>query len=35
MKLLDHDRDVLRKRHYSVRIEQAYMDWIKPEYHGG
>jgi Phage integrase, N-terminal SAM-like domain len=29
MKLLDQVRDVLRKRYYSIRIEQAYVDWIK------
>ena len=29
MKLLDQVRDVLRKRHYSIRTEHAYVDWIK------
>ncbi|MBA4396888.1 MAG: integron integrase [Syntrophus sp. (in: bacteria)] len=29
MKLMDQVRDVLRKRHYSIRTEQAYVDWIK------
>ncbi|MFH1079413.1 MAG: phage integrase N-terminal SAM-like domain-containing protein [Pseudomonadota bacterium] len=29
MKLMDQVRDVLRKRHYSIRTEQAYLDWIK------
>ena len=29
MKLLDQVRDVLRKRNYSIRTEQAYVDWIK------
>ena len=30
-KLLDHVRDVLRVNHYSIRTEQAYVDWrIKP-----
>ena len=29
MKLLDQVRDILRKRHYSIRTEQAYVDWIK------
>ncbi|MCX5839294.1 MAG: integron integrase [Deltaproteobacteria bacterium] len=29
MKLLDQVRDVLRKRHYSIRTEQVYVDWIK------
>ncbi len=28
-KLLDQVRDVIRRRHYSVRTEQAYIDWIK------
>jgi integron integrase len=28
-KLLDQVRDVLRRRHYSIRTEQAYIDWIK------
>jgi site-specific recombinase XerD len=29
MKLMGQVRDVLRKRHYSIRTEQAYVDWIK------
>lgn len=29
MKLLDQVRDVIRRRHYSIRTEQAYVDWIK------
>jgi integron integrase len=29
MKLLDQVRDVIRKRHYSIRTEQAYVDWIR------
>jgi integron integrase len=29
MKLLDQVRDVIRKRHYSIRTEQAYADWIR------
>ena len=29
MKLLDQVRDVIRKKHYSLRTEQAYVDWIK------
>ena len=29
MKLLDQVRDVLRKRHYSIRTEHVYVDWIK------
>ena len=28
-KLLDRVRDVLRSRHYSIRTEQAYVDWIR------
>ncbi len=29
MKLLDQVREVLRKKHYSIRTEQVYVDWIK------
>jgi hypothetical protein len=29
MKLLDQVRDVIRRRHYSVRTEDAYVEWIK------
>jgi len=29
MKLLDQVRDVMRRRHYSIRTEQAYSNWIK------
>ena len=29
MKLLDQVRDVIRKKHYSIRTEQAYVDWAK------
>ena len=29
MKLLDQVVDVIRKRHYSIRTEQAYTDWIR------
>ena len=29
MKLLDQVRDVIRKKHYSIRTEQAYVQWIK------
>ena len=29
MKLLDQVRDVIRKKYYSIRTEQAYVDWIK------
>src|SRR5437870_6886569 len=28
-KLLDQVRDVVRRKHYSIRTEQAYVDWIK------
>jgi integron integrase len=28
-KLLDRVRDVIRLKHYSIRTEQAYVDWIK------
>ena len=28
-KLLDQVRDQLRVKHYSIRTEQAYVDWIK------
>jgi integron integrase len=28
-KLLDQVREKLRVKHYSIRIEQAYLDWIK------
>jgi integrase len=28
-KLLDQVREVLRMKHYSMRTEQAYLDWIK------
>jgi hypothetical protein len=26
-KLLDQVRDVIRRKHYSIRTEQAYTDW--------
>ncbi|HHT9139147.1 MAG TPA: phage integrase N-terminal SAM-like domain-containing protein, partial [Candidatus Wunengus sp. YC60] len=25
----DQVREVIRKKHYSIRTEQAYIDWIK------
>ena len=28
-KLLDQVRDKLRVKHYSIRTEQTYVDWIK------
>ena len=27
--MLDQVRDVIRRKHYSIRTEQAYVDWIK------
>jgi hypothetical protein len=35
-KLLDQVRNVIRGKHYSIRTEQAYIDWIKRFiiYHG-
>ena len=29
MKLLDQVRNVIRKKHYSIRTEQAYVDWVR------
>jgi len=28
-KLLEQVRDVIRRKHYSIRTEHAYLDWIK------
>ena len=28
-KLLDQVRDVIRLKHYSIRTEQTYVDWIR------
>jgi hypothetical protein len=28
-KLLDQVRTVIRRKHYSIRTEEAYIDWIK------
>ncbi|MGQ0593284.1 MAG: phage integrase N-terminal SAM-like domain-containing protein [Gammaproteobacteria bacterium] len=28
-RLLDEVRDRIRRKHYSIRTEQAYMDWIR------
>lgn len=28
-KLLDQVRDVIRVKHYSIRTEHTYVDWIK------
>ncbi len=28
-RLLDHVRDCIRRKHYSLRAEQAYVDWIR------
>lgn len=29
LKLLEQVREVLRLRHYSIRTEQSYCDWIR------
>jgi len=29
MNVFDQVRDVIRKKHYSIRTEQAYIEWIK------
>jgi len=29
LKLLDQVRNVIRKKHYSIRTEQAYVNWIR------
>jgi len=29
MKLLDQVGDVMRRKHYSIRTEHAYLNWIK------
>jgi hypothetical protein len=29
LKLMDQAREVLRVKHYAIRTEQAYCDWIK------
>ena len=43
-RLLDQVRDRIRRKHYSIRTEQAYVDWIRrfvlhhnktPPRHGG
>jgi Phage integrase, N-terminal SAM-like domain len=28
-KLLDQVRDVIRRKHFSIRTEQTYVDWIR------
>ena len=28
MRLLDQVREVIRKKHYSIRTEQAYVQWL-------
>lgn len=28
-RLLDQVRDWIRRKHYSIRTEQAYVDWIR------
>ena len=30
MKLLDQVRNVIRKKHYSIRTEQAYVECVVP-----
>ncbi|MCX6929347.1 MAG: phage integrase N-terminal SAM-like domain-containing protein [Verrucomicrobia bacterium] len=36
LKLMDQVRDVLRVKHYAIRTEQAYCDWVKRQvrFHG-
>jgi len=29
-KLLDQVRDVMKRKHFSIRTAQAYVDWIRP-----
>ena len=29
MKLLDQVRSIIRKKHYSIRTEEAYLNWVK------
>jgi hypothetical protein len=29
LKLMDQVREVLRVKHYAIRTEQAYCDWVK------
>jgi hypothetical protein len=29
MKVLDQVRDVMRRKHYSIRTEYAYLNWVK------
>jgi len=33
MKLLDEVREQVRVRHYSIRTEHTYVDWIKQYIH--
>jgi hypothetical protein len=33
LKLLDQVREVMRLKHYSIRTEQCYSDWIKKYIH--
>jgi hypothetical protein len=33
LKLMDQVREVLRIKHYAIRTEQAYCDWIKRYVH--
>lgn len=30
-RLLDQVRGKIRLKHYSIRTEQSYLDWIKPK----
>ena len=32
LKLLDQVREIMRLRHYSIRTEQSYCDWIPLSY---
>ena len=29
-RLLDQVRETIRRKHYSIRTEEAYVDWIHP-----
>ncbi|MEW6007271.1 MAG: site-specific integrase [bacterium] len=29
MNLLEQTREVMRKKHYTIRTEQAYIEWVK------
>ena len=34
LKLLEQVKEVMRLRHYSIRTEQCYCDWIRRYLHG-